>query len=598
MTEKNRSTLKYTVSFAVLVVMLFVFYLFTHVLYQNKIIYGVYAGEIYIGNMSPKEAINKLEKISKEFQNETIKLEFNKNNWEIKPSALKAKLDSKYISSNAAKVGKDKELLSNLFTRFRLIFSKQTIEAKINYDEKSLNKLIDKISSDVDLKPVNPTVKFENNTAMPVKGKKGKVIDKKLFVKDLSESVISPSDNIVKIKLTIASPEISFKNAKKAAENANVMISAPLSFKYKDGQWEIKKDKIKSFIEFKEERKNNILFINARFDKDGVGSYIHENTKNLIKEPKDAKFTVSGRNVSIIPSVNGVKIDLNNAVRALEKASLNENSDQRIVVLKEMNAKPSRTTEDAKKMGIKERISTFTTYYSPSARSRVSNIHLLTKSLDGTIVAPGEVFSFNNSIGPRTASKGYKEAPIILNGKLVPGLGGGVCQVATTVFNSIFFAGLPVNQRRNHSFYISKYPAGRDATVSYPWPDLSFRNDTGKHILIKGFVTSGSVTISFFGTDTDRTVKYSTTPFSNFTAFPTERIPDPAMDKGKERIEDKGQQGRSVTVVRMVYRNGKLLFKDTFFSKYSTKTQIVRYGTKESTPTTSASKSPTTSKNR
>ncbi len=141
-----------------------------------------------------------------------------------------------------------------------------------------------------------------------------------------------------------------------------------------------------------------------------------------------------------------------------------------------------------------------------------------------------------------------------MKGKLVPQLGGGICQVGTTLFNTAFFAGVPIPDRENHSFYISHYPKGRDATVSWGGPDLKWKNDTKNWILVSVSYTDESITISFYGTDPGYDVAYTTGPFTNETPYPTEKIKDPTLKSGLKIVEESGLTGRKCVVVRTVVK--------------------------------------------
>ena len=139
-------------------------------------------------------------------------------------------------------------------------------------------------------------------------------------------------------------------------------------------------------------------------------------------------------------------------------------------------------------------------------------MQLVARLIDGKLIAPGATFSFNDATGERTADKGFLEAPVIINGELSTGLGGGICQVSTTVFNAAYEAGLPITSRTNHALYISHYPLGRDATVNYPDIDLKFVNDTGKWLLLRTFVGSSSLVVNLYGTPQHRRVETETAP--------------------------------------------------------------------------------------
>src|SRR5205814_2111007 len=154
---------------------------------------------------------------------------------------------------------------------------------------------------------------------------------------------------------------------------------------------------------------------------------------------------------------------------------------------------PTRSTAEAQRMGITGLVSSYETFYGGDP-NRIHNVQLVAHLVDRHLIAPGREFSFNRATGERTAAKGFREAPVIINGELQTGLGGGVCQVSTTVFNAAYEAGLPITARTNHALYISHYPQGRDATVNYPDVDLKFVNDTGHWLLLRTWVGSSSLT--------------------------------------------------------------------------------------------------------
>ena len=219
---------------------------------------------------------------------------------------------------------------------------------------------------------------------------------------------------------------------------------------------------------------------------------------------------------------------------------------RRLAVLGLTALAPELTTKDAKALGISERISTFTTDMGVSSPNRIWNVHLLGNYLEGTIVKAGETFSYNEVVGPRTIERGFREGQMIFGGVLIPSIGGGVCQTATTIFNAAFEAGLPVSERHNHSWYISHYPMGRDATVSWGGPDLVFKNDLKHAILIDVSYTDATFTISFYGTKQGRKV-------TSTTARPDElhAAEDAVRDRpdGRARLEDRrcGRRARAST---------------------------------------------------
>jgi vancomycin resistance protein YoaR len=231
-------------------------------------------------------------------------------------------------------------------------------------------------------------------------------------------------------------------------------------------------------------------------------------------------------------------------------------------------------------MDIKGLVASYQTFYGGEP-NRIHNVQLVSHLVDKHVIAPGETFSFNGATGARTAEKGFKEAPVIINGELKTGLGGGVCQVSTTVFNAAYEAGLPILARTNHALYISHYPQGRDATVNYPDVDLKFVNDTGHWLLLRTWVGSSSLTVALYGTPVHRRVVSETAPLEVEGRPPVKRVPDPSLFAGQRVTEETGEPPRTTSVRRRVYdANGKLLYDATFYSSYRGEPTIIRVGTK------------------
>jgi vancomycin resistance protein YoaR len=302
--------------------------------------------------------------------------------------------------------------------------------------------------------------------------------------------------------------------------------------------------------------------------------------KGIGRPPRDATFRVldSGR-VFVVPSRLGRVIDVPATRKNMLAAALSPTGRGARVVVTTQDAK--RTTAQVKAMGITTRISRYETIYGGDP-NRIHNVQLVARLIDGKLIAPGTTFSFNHATGARTASKGFLEAPVIINGELTTGLGGGVCQVSTTVFNAAYEAGLKITQRTNHALYISHYPQGRDATVDYPDVDLKFVNDTPRWLLLRTFVGSYSLVVDLYGAPIHRRVVSQERPLVETGPAPIKRVPDPKMFKGVTVLEESGEPSRSTSVRRLVYLpSGTLLYDNTWYSSYRGEDRVVRVGTKE-----------------
>ncbi|MEX2103152.1 MAG: VanW family protein, partial [Gaiellaceae bacterium] len=296
-----------------------------------------------------------------------------------------------------------------------------------------------------------------------------------------------------------------------------------------------------------------------------------------LRKPVDAHFKAKGKRVRVVPGRPGTRVD---AV-ALEAAVL---SGARSIPLPLTTLTPRFTTQDAYALGIRQRVSTFTTDMGESSSNRIWNVQLLGRYLDGTILQPGQTFSYNKVLGPRTIERGFREGMMIWNGVLVPSIGGGVCQTATTIFNAAFEAGLPIKDRLNHSFYISHYPLGRDATVSWGGPDFVFRNDLDHAILIKAHGTATTFTVSFYGTKQKRKVVATTSEQTNWRSPHLQYAIDPNAPPGSVRTAGGGGPGFDVTVYRRVFEDGKVIRRDKFISRYTAQNPTAVYGAGSTPP--------------
>ena len=315
--------------------------------------------------------------------------------------------------------------------------------------------------------------------------------------------------------------------------------------------------------------------------------------KALDREPSDAGFRLTaGGDVRIVPAKEGRALDQKATERALLAAALSlTHRTGRLVVA---TALPKISTEKAKGMGITGVVSSYTTTYGGDP-GRLHNVALVANLIDDHLIAPGSIFSFNQTTGERNASKGFVEAPVIINGELKTGIGGGVCQVSTTVFNAAFEAGLSILERTNHALYISHYPTGRDATVNYPDTDLKFQNDTGHWLWIRTFVGSYSLTVNLYGTPVDRKVDIQTSPLVVTGPPPVTKVDDPNLYVGETSVESYGEPSRSVSVRRIVYApGGKQLYDTTWYSKYDAEPKIIHIGTKPKPKPVPATTTPTT----
>jgi vancomycin resistance protein YoaR len=291
----------------------------------------------------------------------------------------------------------------------------------------------------------------------------------------------------------------------------------------------------------------------------------------------DASFTITPSNAMVISKESdGKGIDVAALASQVQKLDITKQENTLTVAFQE--EKPKLTAAILEKEKITGLLASYTTNFDPNQTDRTENVRLAADALNGAVIAPGEMFSFNKRVGERTAGKGYQDAYIIVNGQFVEGLGGGICQVSSTLYNTALLADLPIDERINHDLVISYVPLGQDATVAWPNLDLKFSNNSGGYILIRTILGEDSLTINFYGQPQPGRqviIKDSSTPIPP----PEQKVTDKSLPSGQQRVKQEGVQGYHVTTTRTIVQNGKVVKTDVLgTSTYEPTPEIIEVG--------------------
>lgn len=302
-----------------------------------------------------------------------------------------------------------------------------------------------------------------------------------------------------------------------------------------------------------------------------------EKIYNEIK--KDAQNAyISQEPLEVHSHVNGVDFAI-----SLEEAKniLEEQKEEYVIPLK--ITIPEITLNDLGKEAFPQILGTFSTTYNTSNQNRITNLKLASEKIDGTIILPGETFSYNKVVGERTIAKGYKEAAVYAGGKVVDGIGGGICQLSSTLYNSVLYANLEITSRSNHRFLTSYVTAGRDATVSWGTIDFCFKNTRSYPIKITSEVKNGVVTTSIYGIKEEK--EYEVVIESKVTEvipYSTKYVKDSTLKEDEEEIAQYGANGAKSETYKIVKYNGIVVSREQISSDiYSPLERIVKKGTKK-----------------
>lgn len=554
---------------------------------QGRIHYGVKIYEADVSRLAKAKANDEVRQKVERASRKDLKVIDKKKSWLVEAKFLKAKANVDSAVKKAYETGRTGNLLSMLAVRARLYIEPVSVVVPSKVSEEYLKVTVDKIAAEVDKPAANATVIIEGEKATTRKAKNGWVVRRSRLASDIRTRAADFYSRKIDLPQGVDYVTVHDEDAEKARLTALKMIREPIDYTINNKDYTIAPAKIGTLIEFlpetKQVKKNGHkvkdTVLTPELTRRRLEQYFIPLKTEFETKPVDARFEAGSGVVTIIPGQNGLVIDMDAAVVDLNKLAIAEPPRKATLKIKEVE--PALTTAKAEAMGIKERVSVHTESFDYTA-NRSQNIGILAEALDGKIVAPGQVWSLNETTGPRTAAKGYTEAPVIINGQLSPDIGGGICNVSTTIFNTVFFGGYEVVERYPHDFYISHYPDGRDASIYYDGGmDFKFKNDTPYYILIKTDHSNDSVTVAFYSTNIGTEVSYSGTGFTNPVPYGIIYKDDPAVPTGWEKDADMGYgvDGRDITVFRTVKRGSTLVREDKFISHYEPKQRIVLKGT-------------------
>jgi vancomycin resistance protein YoaR len=527
-----------------------------------------------VGGLSASEAEAKLDARAHALATEPVVFTGAGRRWSIAPAQLAVRGDWAAASAEALDRGDGTAPLRGL-KRLELRVFGSDVEPTAQADPAALERQLRVIGKQVEVDGREAAIVLRNGQPVVIPGEASRTLEAQAAGKTMVAALAAlEREGPVALPIEVTPPAIGRDALAAVAQQVRIALSAPVAFVYKGVHLTVTPEQMASFLELPHDGQRALAIGGPE-----AKEYFDNLSRAVARAPREVDFSVDDAGKAhMIRSRDGRKLDVEATEKTLLAAALRTvNRTAQIVVVA---AEPKLSTEKAKSMGITGLVGRYTTFYGGDA-NRIHNVQLVAQLIDRHLIPPHSTFSFNKTTGERNAAQGFLEAPVIINGELRTGLGGGVCQVSTTVFNAAFEAGLPITSRTNHALYIDHYPLGRDATVNYPDTDLTFQNDSDHWILLRTIVGSSSLTVRLFGTPLHRRVETATSPLKETGAPPVKRESDPHLYVGQKVVEEYGQPSRSVSVRRLVYdAKGKLLFDTTWYSNYLAEPKIVRVGTK------------------
>ncbi len=517
---------------------------------RGRVLRGVTVGGLAATGVDTEALRKRVTEVESRLASSKVALRIAERVFHVSPAELGFRVDAKKSADRAMLAGRTGSVPAQFGWWLSRWWSVDGVGLEASLD----SALVETVVSDLEPvaipdSPFAGAVEFEGGSVRVAPARSGRRVDRSRLVDVLVRAVLDGQGSVVEVPLVEVKPSTSSEALKRAKLQAERLLRGPIKLITEDGEVEIElsREQLGGALQTHVVADDDVV---VGFATDGVDALLAKRRKRLEAAPKNAEIEVDSKDrPRVVPGRPGTLFSASRVAEALVLAAY---AKERVGVLPLLRgAQPQVTTDDLLALKIKGLVSRFTTFH-PCCRPRVDNIHRIADLLNGAIVKPGEYFSVNAHVGPRTTRNGFVAAPTIELGEMVDALGGGASQFATTFFNALFYGGYDIVERQPHSYYFSRYPMGIEATLSFPKPDIIFRNDTAAGMYIRCEYTGTSITVKIFGDNGGRKVRATRGRNFDIEKPPVELLPDPELDPDREKVKEAGQTGWSLIVGRIV----------------------------------------------
>jgi vancomycin resistance protein YoaR len=444
---------------------------------------------------------------------------------------------------------------------FTVLFGEREVDPVVKVDPAKLDDVLQKLGAAATEKLARPAIRYQGMTPKPIYPESGKGLDPDRSAEALRGGWLRGGPVVVPI-VSIEAVTTKQDVDKLLTELARPAVAAPVVVSTPRGDFTVTRQAIARSLLMESDRRGEIV---PKVDPKRLRAAAKTELARVELPAKDAKPAIRAGKLVVSGEAAGQAVNLKKLAKVLLPA-LRQAAPRKVPGDLGVK-KPKLTRERISKLGIKERISTFTTHFT-GGQDRNKNILVIADEVDNALVLPGKTFSLNGYTGERSYAQGYVDAPVILNGEIRNHVGGGISQFATTLFNASYYAGLVDVYHQPHGYYISRYPSVIEATVFYPSLDLRFKNDSRYGVVIDTSYTDTSITVSMWSTKR-YTIKTKWGPKTNPTEPKTVHLND------KDCIPTEGIPGFSQEAWRLFYVDGKEIKRERFFWRYKAEPKFI-----------------------
>ncbi len=569
-----------------------------------------------LGGLTPEEAEQVISISFPYPQNGRITLKYQDKSWAYTPAELGLTLDARSSAFNAYNIGREGTFFHRVNTQLAAARSTTYIAPTYIFDQRLTATLLGQVATQVNHPLIEANITITGVDVTIRSGETGHELDQVETLGKLRAMMEAMQSGT--IDLVVKTTEPALINVEKTGAVVKNLLSAPFTFtmpkdpyeEVSPGPWSIDPETLAGMLSLVRVPEGDHSVYQVELNNQILLPYLNDLGNKTNQLARNARFIFNDdlRELDLFEhAVIGRTLNVSSTIGLIQKKAAAGEHDVTLVYDYQKPDVLDNATTDS--LGIKELVWTETSYFYGSSPDRVQNISAAAARFKGLLVAPGETFSMVKNLGEMSLDNGFAEALIIYGGRTIKGIGGGVCQVSTTLFRAAFNAGFPIVERHPHAYRVGYYEktvanridpnlAGLDATVYVPVVDFRFTNDTPYWLLMETYVfpEKNSIVWKFYSTKDGREVKSETTGPQNIVEAPEDLYKEnPELEEGEIKQVDWAAEGADVTVKRLVTKNGKTYFTDEFVTHYQPWQAVFEYGPgTEGIPTPSVEETPTT----
>ena len=570
-------------------------------LYAGRIFPGVSVAGVDLSGMTPSDAAVKLNQTLAYPINGKILFRDGEKAWVATPAQLGMVFDPSSSAVTAYDLGRRGGLFGALSGQIRAGGAGVNVPPVIIFDQRVAVQYLSQISSQVNQPTVEASLKLEGTNVVAQPGQVGRELKIDATLVYLGSQLQTFTDGEVPLVVQELQPQI--LDVSGQADVARQILSQPLTLVIPNanatdpGPYVYNVEVLANILAVQRVQNGDQIGVQVGLSPTALRDMLVPVKSQVDRLPANARFIFNDdtRQLELMEDSRiGRTLEVEASVKAINDALLRGEHTASLVI---NEAQPQVSgSSTAEQLGITQLLLSETSYFFGSSPERIQNIEAAAASFHGVLVAPGETFSMGATMGDVSLDNGFAEALIIYGGRTIKGVGGGVCQVSTTLFRTAFNAGFPIVERTPHAYRVSYYEriasggvdprlAGLDATVYFPLVDFKFTNDSPYWILMETYMGSGSLTWKFYSTSDGRTVTWDTTGVTNVVSAPSPLFEvNDELGKNQMKQVDWAANGADVTVTRTVWRNGAVLFQDNISTHYEPWQAVCEYGPDSKNP--------------